>query len=136
MTSRYDMHVYGESAPRSNSDWSKANPHGYKLRPIPSEKMCAFCDSQKDYIYALTGVVVCMKCANEVLERHDVDVQIKPYYGALTKPMFCARCGIDVIRGVSLNVKICSSCIEKAGIYEMKWQGRKIRKISGARKIA
>jgi hypothetical protein len=136
MTSEHDRHVYGKSAPKQNTDWSKANPHGYKLTPIPEEKVCGFCDTQKDYIFALSDVVVCMKCANEILERTDIERGFKPYHGSIVEPMFCARCGVDVVTGISFNIRLCYDCIRKAGIYELQWKGRKIRRVSGARKVA
>jgi hypothetical protein len=131
MTSDYDKHVYG-SAPRTNTDWSKANPHNLKLTPIPSEKICGFCDTVKEYIFALSDVVVCYKCANEVMERTDVRYGFKPFVGDI----FCARCGIDVYKGVSLNIRLCSECITKAGQFELRWKGRRIRKASKARIVA
>jgi hypothetical protein len=135
MSSDYEKHVYG-SAPRTNKDWSKANPHKLKLTSIPENRVCGFCDTVKDYVFALSDVVVCYKCANEILERKDIQYGIKPYKGTPMDPMFCARCGNDVVEGVSLNIRLCNECITKAGKFELRWRGRRIRRASGARKVA
>ena len=136
MTSRYEKHVYGESAPRSNKDWSKANPHDLKLTPIPEEKMCILCDTQKENIFGLTDVVMCIKCANEVSERTDYHYTAKRYFGGYVDPMFCARCGNDVVYGMKFNLHACKSCIEKAGRFQDRWTGKKIQRAGKARKVA
>ncbi|MEM0142627.1 MAG: hypothetical protein QXL94_01535 [Candidatus Parvarchaeum sp.] len=133
MSSSYEKHKYGSAAPRSNNDWSKANPHDLRLRPIPTEKVCGMCDTQREFVFALTDVVVCSKCANEILERTDTQKSGKIYVGNPMNPMFCARCGAPVTIGMKFNMRMCAKCIERAGKYEMGWR---IKKASGARKIA
>lgn len=113
-----DMSKYGEYGSGSKiEDWEHYNPHHLKLNKIPEEKMCGLCDSVADTIFPIVGMVLCFDCANEVKERDDIFLQLKPYM-RVSKATFCGRCGRTVNWGAAATTRICHKCTVRAGKFE------------------